>query len=62
MPFVNVKLLSGRTQAQKNELVESITEALERICGARREGTMVVIEEFEKQNWSVAGTMVSERK
>ena len=61
MPFVSVKLLKGRSQEQKNELVQAITDALERICSAPRDGTMVVIDEYDKQNWSVAGRMISAR-
>ena len=62
MPFVSVKLLKGRSQEQKIELVQAITDALETICGAPRDGTMVVIDEYEKTNWSVAGEMIAERR
>lgn len=61
MPFVSVKLLTGRTQEQKTQLVKTITDALEEICGAPRDGTMVVIDEYEKEAWSVAGVMISDR-
>lgn len=61
MPFVSVKLLSGRSNEQKRELAEAITEAMERICKAPRSGTMVVFDEYDKQDWAVAGQLVSER-
>ena len=62
MPFVNVKMLKGRTQDQKRDLARAITDAMVEICGAPEEGTMVVIEEFEPDQWAVGGTMVSQRQ
>jgi 4-oxalocrotonate tautomerase len=61
MPFVSVKLLKGRSQDQKRDLATAITDAMEKICGAPRAGTMVVFEEYEKGDWAVAGTLVSDR-
>ena len=62
MPFVSVKMLRGRSAQQKKELVKAMTDAMVEICGAPAEGTMVVIEEFESDQWAVGGTMVSERQ
>jgi 4-oxalocrotonate tautomerase family enzyme len=36
MPFVNVKMLEGRTIEQKKQLVKAITESMAEICGANR--------------------------
>ena len=43
MPFINVKMLSGRSTEQKRDLVEALTNAIVETCGADREGTSVVI-------------------
>lgn len=61
MPFVSVKMLSGRTKEQKRELAKAITEAMEETCGAKPEGTYIVIEEVESDHWAVGGTMLSDR-
>ena len=61
MPFVCVKMLDGRTQDQKRQLAEAITDAMVRICGAKAEGTTVVIEEHAREDWAVGGTMVADR-
>lgn len=61
MPFIEVKMLSGRSDDQKKKLVAAITDAIVDICQSPRDGTMVVIEEFEKDHWAVAGQIVSER-
>ena len=62
MPFVSVKMLRGRSEQQKRELVKAMTDALVEICGAPKESTMVVIEEFESDHWAVGGKLVSERQ
>ena len=61
MPFVNVKMLQGRTTEQKRELVKAITDAMVTICGANPDGTMVVIDELPKENWARNGTLMSDR-
>ncbi len=61
MPYVNVKMLDGRTKDQKRELVRAITDALQKFCGAKPEGTMVVIEEVTRDHWSVGGVLISDR-
>ena len=61
MPFVKVKMLEGRSKEQKQQLVKAVTDALSDICGAKPEGTMVVIEEVDRENWSVGGVLISDR-
>jgi 4-oxalocrotonate tautomerase len=62
MPFISVKMLRGRSDQQKRDLVKAMTDAMVEICGAPEEGTMVVLEEFEPDQWAVGGTMVSQRQ
>ena len=61
MPVVTVKMLDGRTEDQKRQLVRAITDAMVDICKAKPEGTMVVIEDVQRDHWAVGGTLVSER-
>lgn len=61
MPFVNVRMLQGRSKEQKQKLAEAITTALADICRARPEGTMVVIDEVSRENWAVGGVLISDR-
>jgi len=39
MPFINVKMLAGRSAEQKRALVEALTQAMVDTCNAPREGT-----------------------
>jgi 4-oxalocrotonate tautomerase len=61
MPFVNVKMLEGRTIEQKKQLVKAITESMAEICGANPEYTMVVVEDIAKDHWARGGVMASDR-
>ena len=61
MPFVNIKMLEGRTLEQKKELVKAITDAMVNIANAKPDGTMVVIEDIAKDHWARGGTLLSER-
>ena len=61
MPYVNVRILTGRTHEQKAQLAQVITQALTDICGAPQAGTHVVIDEVERENWAVGGQLVADR-
>ena len=62
MPFVNVRMLEGRTHDQKKELVKAITEAIVTTCNAKPEGTMVVIEDVPRDHWARGGVLLSEQQ
>ena len=61
MPFINVRMLEGRSLDQKRELAKAITNAMETICNAKPDGTMVVIEEVPRENWARGGVLLSDR-
>jgi len=61
MPFVNVKMLAGRTQEQKRELAEVLTREVVRILNVKPEVVDVLIEEHPPQNWASAGKLYSDK-
>ena len=61
MPFINVKMLSGRSTEQKRELVAALTQAIVETCGADQEGTSVVIDEYEREHWARGGELIADR-
>ena len=61
MPFITVKMLKGRNQDQKRQLVQAITNVMVDICDAKPDGTMVVIEEVERGHWSRGGVLISDK-
>lgn len=60
MPIIRVELLEGRTLEQKKELVEVLTREASRIAGCSAASIYVVIEDVKKENWGVAGRLLSE--
>jgi len=61
MPFINVKMLTGRTQEQNRKLVAAITEALVNIWDPKANGTMIIIEDVDRENLARGGILVSDR-
>ncbi len=62
MPIIRVDMLKGRTQEQKKELVKELTSAFNKTCGSNHVGIDVIITEIDKENWSIGGTLFSDKK
>ena len=61
MPYVNIKITrEGATRAQKNEIIRGVTDLLVRVLDKDPNGTFVVIDEVELENWGVGGLPVDE--
>jgi 4-oxalocrotonate tautomerase len=55
MPIVQVKLLAGRTDEQKQKLAEAIAQAMSDIAGSSKSAVHVVFEETSRNNWYQGG-------
>ncbi|WMI68122.1 tautomerase family protein [Mangrovimonas sp. YM274] len=51
MPHIQVKLLEGKTEAQKQELTKALIEAAQKVIGFGEESYSVSIEDFSLQSW-----------
>ncbi|MFJ2287811.1 2-hydroxymuconate tautomerase [Pseudomonas iridis] len=60
MPIVQVNLLEGRSDDQKEKLIYEITEAFHRAIDAPRESVRIILNDMPKQNYGVGG--VSKQK
>jgi 4-oxalocrotonate tautomerase len=60
MPFVEVHMISGRNDDQKRALVRAITDALVTYANASPDHLHVVINEYSKDNWAIAGGLLSD--
>ena len=58
MPIVQVNMLEGRTDEQKEALIIEITEAMVRSISAPRESIRVMINEMPKQHFGIGGSSV----
>jgi 4-oxalocrotonate tautomerase len=61
MPYVNIRITPGATQAQKEELIAGATELLVRVLNKNPATTFVVIDEVEREHWGVGGVSVAAR-
>lgn len=60
MPIIRVEMWKGRTRAQKQELARAITEVVCNIAHTTPEGTIVVFEDYEKDDWAQGGKLASD--
>lgn len=51
MPHIIVKVVPGKSDAQKSRLAEAITRGAIDIFNSKEESVTVAIEEVEKQDW-----------
>lgn len=63
MPYINIKLTKeGVTNEQKAELIQGVTELLQRVLNKNPATTVVVIDEVETDNWGIGGEPVTKRR
>ncbi|UNM96429.1 4-oxalocrotonate tautomerase family protein [Ignatzschineria rhizosphaerae] len=61
MPYINVKITKeGATAAQKEAIIQGMTQVLVDVLGKNPATTVVVIDEVEMENWGIGGMPVSE--
>lgn len=61
MPNIKVEMVAGRTIEQKRALAKKLTEAFIEVAGGKPDSVQVLFIEFDKQNWSKAGQLFSDR-
>ena len=55
MPIVQVNMIEGRSDEQKEAVIAEITEALYRAIEAPKESVRVIIYEIPKQHFGIGG-------
>jgi 4-oxalocrotonate tautomerase len=60
MPIIRIEMLEGRSVARKQELVEVLSRETARITGCSLDVITVVIEDVKRENWGVAGRLLSQ--
>ena len=61
MPVVTIKMIEGRTDEQKHNLVEKVTDAISETVNAPKENVTIIIEEMKKEHYAVGGVRKSEQ-
>ncbi len=61
MPFVQVKLIEGVfSEAQKQEMIRKVTDAMVSVEGEElRDKTVVIVEEVKSGDWGIGGKPLS---
>jgi len=57
MPIVTIKIARGRSREQKRRLVQAITAAVVKTLEVEPDWVSVLIEEFDRENWSTGGQL-----
>ena len=60
MPIIRVEMWAGRTQEQKAELAQAITDAVVNIARTSPESTIVIFDDVQRENWAENGKLSSE--
>ena len=53
MPLININMIEGRTDQQKEALIKAVAEAVMNSIGAPEESIRVMISEYEKRHWGI---------
>lgn len=60
MPFVNIRITNeGATAEQKQELIQGVTDLLQRVLNKNPATTFVIIDEVATDNWGIGGQNVT---
>ncbi len=59
MPWIRIDLSTGRTEEQKREAAEAITEAMVKFCNCTPESVSIVFSDVAPENWAFAGQLLS---
>ena len=62
MPLIEVHMLEGRTDAQKEKLLSAITHAVHESIGAPLPTIRVWIQEFSPREYMAGGQLAAHRK
>ena len=60
MPMIEVHILEGRSDEQKRQLIERLTDVMVDVCGSKRERVGVTINEVPADNWGRGGVPMSD--
>lgn len=63
MPYINIKITKESvTPVQKQQLINGVTELLQKVLNKNPATTFVIIDEVETDNWGIAGEQVTQRR
>ncbi|MDR1019941.1 MAG: 2-hydroxymuconate tautomerase family protein [Synergistaceae bacterium] len=61
MPIIQVHLLQGRSVEAKRQFAAEATDLVCRCFDVKSEQVRIIFSEMERENYSISGTLVSDR-
>ncbi len=61
MPLISVKIIKGRTAAQKRALITELANGTVRALGVDEQSVRVIITEIEPEHWGIGASTKAER-
>lgn len=61
MPMVTVEWLEGRTQEQKIQLTQALTEAFVDIAKVSKDQVWIVFRDVKRSDWAMGGTLLGDK-
>lgn len=56
MPIVTINMMEGRSDEQKERMIDEVSEALARSLDAPKESVRIMINEMPKQHFGIGGS------
>ena len=60
MPMVTVEWLEGRTDQQKRQLAQQITQAFVSVANVPKEQVWIVFRDVPRSDWAMAGQLLGQ--
>ena len=60
MPFVNIRILEGQSQENKDEISRRVTQAITEVTGLPKEAVWIVYDGVGATDWYVGATTVAD--
>lgn len=61
MPIAQLYLAEGRTEAQKKQLIEKVTQAFVDTLGTAPDSVWITVQDVPKTQWGIGGRTLAER-
>jgi 4-oxalocrotonate tautomerase len=60
MPLIQVHMLKGRTDEQRRQIIQGMTNVMIDVCGSNPERVTVLVHEMDADNWGRGGVPMAD--
>ena len=61
MPFAQLYIAEGRTDEQKKQLIQKVTQAFVEALGTKPDSVWITVQDVPKAQWGIGGKTLAER-